>query len=79
MSSLELILSQLKQAYPDVNFQLDGDGCHFQITAIGEIFSGLNKLKRQQLLNKVLAPLIADGTIHAVNYRLYTTEEYQQQ
>ena len=67
----------LQQKYPDVEFQLQGDGCHLQIVAIGEIFSDMTRIKRQQLLNKVLKPFIQEGLLHAVNYQLLTPAEAQ--
>ena len=67
----------LQQHYPDIEFQLQGDGCHLQIVAIGEMFSGMTRIKRQQLLNKVLKPFIQEGHLHAVNYQLLTTAEAQ--
>jgi acid stress-induced BolA-like protein IbaG/YrbA len=65
----------LQTAFPDVQFVCTGDGCHFQIQAVGEVFENLNRIKRQQLLNNVLGDLINSGVIHAVNYKLFTPEE----
>ena len=72
------LLAILQKAYPDVVFQLEGDGCHFQVHAIGECFQDLTRVKRQQLLNAVLKPFLLDGSIHAVNYTLLTPIEAQQ-
>ena len=69
------LLTILQEAYPDMVFQLQGMGCHFQIKAIGECFADLNRVKRQQLLNVVLKPFFIDGSIHAVNYTLLTPTE----
>lgn len=69
------LLKTLQQMYPDVQFQLQGDGCDLQIVAIGEIFSGMTRINRQQFLNKVLSPLIQKGHLHAVNYQLLTPAE----
>lgn len=79
MTSADDILKLLNDAYPDVMFELNGDGCHFQITAIGEIFADLKKIQRQQMLNQVLSDKIADGTVHAVNYKIYSPAEVKQQ
>jgi acid stress-induced BolA-like protein IbaG/YrbA len=69
------ILALLAAAYPNVDFTLNGDGCHFQITAIGDDFLGMKKLARQKMLNNVLSPLISSGDIHAINYTILTREE----
>ena len=76
MDNQELLLL-LQQAYPEVKFQLQGDSCHLQVLAVGEIFNGLSRIKRQQLLNSVLKPLIQEGSVHAVNYKLLTSAEAQ--
>jgi len=65
----------LQQAYPQIEFELLGAGCDFQVCAVDEIFVGLTRVQRQQLLNKVLKPLLQDGRLHAVNYQLLTPEE----
>lgn len=78
MSESNDILQRLRDAYPEVDFTLEGDGCHFQIKAVGDVFSGLKKLARQKMLNKVLSPLITEGIIHAVNYQIFTPEEAKQ-
>ena len=72
------LLKRLQQAYPNVEFQLQGDGCDLRIVAISEIFFGMTRLKRQQLLNKVLKPLIQQGSLHAVTYQLLTPVEAEQ-
>ncbi len=70
-----ILLQTLQQRYPEIEFQLQGAGCHLQIVAIGEIFSGMTRIKRQQLLNNVLKPFIQKGHLHAVNYQLLTPAE----
>lgn len=72
------ILMSLETALPGVSFTLSGDGCHFHVSAVGDCFAGLRKLQRQQILNKILAPFIAEGSIHAVNYTIHTPSEIQQ-
>lgn len=71
----EILQSQL----PDCEMTVSGDGRHFEITVIGDVFEGLNAVKRQQLVYAALNPQIADGTIHAVNMKTFTKAESQQQ
>lgn len=70
----EELLKILQVAYPDVEFSVKGDGSHFNIEAKGAIFNGLTRIKQQQLLNKVLAPYVADGRLHAVIYNIKSVE-----
>ena len=54
-----------------------GEGNHYDITVIGEVFAGLRAVKKQQLVYAALSEQIADGSIHAVNIATYTPDEWQ--
>ncbi|MBL4826664.1 MAG: BolA/IbaG family iron-sulfur metabolism protein [Spongiibacteraceae bacterium] len=68
----------LQSHLPECEFTVSGDGNHFDITAIGDVFDGLNAVKRQQLLYGGLSQQIADGSVHAVNMKTFTRTEWQQ-
>lgn len=69
----------LLQAHlPDCEFQVQGEGNHYDITVIGALFEGLRPVKKQQLVYAALGDHIADGTIHAVNIRTYTPSQWQE-
>ena len=59
--------------------QVNGEGSHFDILVIGELFEGLSRVRKQQVVYKVINPLIADGSLHAVNIRTFTPEEWNAQ
>lgn len=59
----------------DCKIQVQGEGNHFQVIVIGDIFKGLNPVKRQQLVYAALNEKIADQTIHAVTIKTYTSAE----
>jgi acid stress-induced BolA-like protein IbaG/YrbA len=61
----------------DCEFQVQGEGNHYDILAIGSVFDGLRPVKKQQLVYAALSEQIADGSIHAVNIRTYTPAEWQ--
>jgi acid stress-induced BolA-like protein IbaG/YrbA len=67
----QLLESQL----PDCDIQVQGEGNKFQVLAVGEVFVGLNAVKRQQKIYQILNPQIASGAIHAVSMRLMTSSE----
>lgn len=68
----------LLQAHLDnCEFHVQGEGNHYDITAIGPVFEGLRPVKKQQLIYAALTDQIADGSIHAVNIRVFTPEEWQ--
>ena len=70
-----LLLSDL----PDCEITVEGDGRHFDIVVVGQIFSDLRPVQRQQLVYAVLRDCISDGFIHAVNMKTFTPEEWQLQ
>ena len=53
-----------------------GDG-KYLVTVIGDVFEGLNAVKRQQAIYKVLNDHITSGAIHAVTMNLMTPGESQ--
>lgn len=69
-------IEQLLQAeFPDCQISVEGGDGKYMVTAIGEVFAGLNAVKRQQAVYKVLNPHISSGAIHAVSMRLLTASE----
>ncbi len=54
-----------------------GEGCSFQVTVIGDLFLGLSHSKKQQLVYGCLTDQIADGSIHALGIKAYTTDQWQ--
>ncbi len=61
---------------PDCDVEVGGDGNHFDITVVGDVFAGLNAVKKQQLVYAGINEYIAAGTIHAVNMKTFTREEW---
>ena len=55
--------------------EVSGEGNHFDISVVGDVFEGLNAVKRQQLVYAVINEHIASGTIHAVNIKTLTRAE----
>lgn len=58
-------------------FHIQGEGCNFQVIAVGAIFEGLNPVKRQQLIYSALSEEIASGALHAVSIKTYTPSQWQ--
>ncbi len=69
----ELLDSGLEQCEVEVA----GEGSHFDVLVIGEVFADLRPVQKQQLVYGVLSERIADGSIHAVNIRTFTPAEWQ--
>ena len=56
---------------------VSGDGSHFQVIVIGELFKGMSRVKQQQTVYAPLMDYIADNRIHALSIKAYTPEEWQ--
>jgi len=55
---------------------VSGDGSHFQVIAVGEIFDGMSRVKKQQAVYAPLMEYIADNRIHALSIKAYTPQEW---
>tara|TARA_R110000823_G_scaffold91174_3_gene201101 strand:+ start:19883 stop:20119 length:237 start_codon:yes stop_codon:yes gene_type:complete len=71
------VKSLLEAQLPNCQFNVEGEGANYNIEAIGDAFEGLRPVQKQQLVYAALSENIADGSIHAVNIRTYTTTEWQ--
>ena len=67
----DLLLSELTDCKIDIK---GGDG-KFNVSVIGDVFEGLNSVKRQQMVYKILSAQIQSGAIHAVTMQLQTFAE----
>jgi len=54
---------------------VDGGDGKYQVSIVSDFFAGLNQVKRQQAIYKILNEHIASGAIHAVSMRLKTSDE----
>jgi acid stress-induced BolA-like protein IbaG/YrbA len=75
----EEIKALLETALADCEVSVGGEGNHFDILVIGEMFAGLRAVKKQQMVYAVINPYIADGSIHAVNIRTFSPPEWAAQ
>ncbi len=74
---VEDVKAQLESQLPECEFHVQGDGSHFEVTAIGEVFEELNAVKKQQLVYGALNEQIADGSVHALIIKTYTPSEWE--
>ena len=66
----------LEARLEDCDFYIQGEGCNFQVIAVGDVFDGLSPVKRQQLIYGALAEEIASGAVHAVSLKTYTPAQW---
>jgi len=71
----EQVKALLMAGLANCDIEVSGEGNHFNISVVGDVFEGLNAVKKQQLVYAVLNDAIADGSIHAVNMKTLTRAE----
>ena len=59
----------------DCQVSVEGGDGKYLVTVIGDVFEGLNAVKRQQTIYKILNAHITSGAIHAVTMSLMTVTE----
>jgi acid stress-induced BolA-like protein IbaG/YrbA len=74
----EEIKNLIETGLPHCTVMIDGDGSHFNAIVISPAFSGQNRIQKQQLVYATLKQQIADGTLHAISFKTYTPEEWDQ-
>ena len=70
-----ILIAAYRENYPETTVKVTGDGRHFAITVVSEMFTNLKKLQRQQKINQVINQYINAGVVHAVVLNLFTPEE----
>jgi acid stress-induced BolA-like protein IbaG/YrbA len=71
------ITTELNAELSDCQVTVEGGDGKYLVTVIGDVFEGLNAVKRQQTIYKILNEHIASGAIHAVTMSLTTVTESQ--
>ncbi|WP_087016654.1 BolA family iron metabolism protein IbaG [Thaumasiovibrio subtropicus] len=53
-----------------------GDGSHYEVIAVSEIFDGMSRVKKQQTIYAPLMEHIASNAIHALSIKAFTPDEW---
>lgn len=73
-------IEQQFQAIDDVSYvKVEGDGYHYQLTIVTDIFLNKSKVARQQWVYAQLKDLITSGKLHALQMKTWTKEEWGMQ
>ena len=62
-------------AIKDARVSVEGKGGKYQVQVVSALFAGLNRVKRQQAVYRILDEHIKSGAIHAVSMNLQTPDE----
>ena len=71
MQALE-VKAFLEGKLPEINVEVEVEGCNFQLNVISDEMATLSPVKRQQQIYAHLNPWIADGSIHAVTMKFFS-------
>ena len=74
----DTVKNLLAKRFDDAHIEVSIDGSHVNVLVVSSEFEGLRPVKKQQLVYAELSPLIADGTLHAVNMQTLTPSEHAQ-
>lgn len=69
------ISRMLNEALPGASVTVRGDGGKFEVEITSPVFEGLNRVKRQQTVYRILNEHIGSGAIHAVSMILKSPAE----
>lgn len=59
--------------------QVKGDGYHYQLTIVSDVFTGKSKVARQQWVYAHLKEYITAGNLHALSMQTWTKNEWEKQ
>lgn len=73
-------IENLFKANDEVDYvQVDGDGYHYQLTVVTDVFEGKPKVVRQQWVYAILNQAILSGSLHAIQMKTLTKSEWEKQ
>ncbi len=70
------IKALLEPHFEDALIEISGDGSHYDLLIVSDAFEGLMPVKKQQLVYAAINDQIADGSMHAVNMKLFTHAQW---
>jgi len=77
MISNEQLEQQLKAVPGVLHAEMRGDGYHYQLILVSDLFIGQSKVARQQWVYKQLKEYITAGSLHALSMQTWTKDEWE--
>ena len=72
------IKNKIQEAMPDATVNVSGDGYHYEVIVVTEVFSGLNRIARQKKIMGLFKQQILDGSLHALSIQAKTPQEWEE-
>jgi acid stress-induced BolA-like protein IbaG/YrbA len=74
------VLEQRLLALDGVQYvKVTGDGYHYKLILVSDVFVGLSKVARQQWVYAQLSNDIVNGSLHALSMDTWTKQEWEKQ
>ena len=73
--SNEAVVELILKTLPDAKVEVTGDGHKYQANVISADFTGLNTLKRHQMVYAAVDSAISSGALHALTIVTTTPDE----
>ncbi|MCE0555772.1 MULTISPECIES: BolA family protein [unclassified Motilimonas] len=73
------IEAKLLAALPLEACYVKGEGSHFQVIAVSDMFADMSRVKKQQAIYAPLMEEIAANTIHALSIKAFTPQQWQKE
>lgn len=77
--SPDQVRAEIQAGFPDAQVEVEGAGGKYSVVMVAAAFEGLNAVKRQQSVYKLLNAHLASGAMHAVTMHLQTPAEHAAQ
>ncbi|MFC3909628.1 BolA family protein [Legionella dresdenensis] len=77
MISNEELEQKLRNCQEVEYVKVEGDGYHYQLTIVSDVFAGKQSVARQQWVYKQLNEYITSGMVHALTMKTWTKEEWE--
>lgn len=71
--------AMVSDAIDGATVSVEGSGANYDITVVSNLFADLRAVRRQQTVYATINEAIASGSIHAVNIRTFTPDEWEAQ
>ncbi len=79
MISNEDLGSYLRSVEGINHVQVEGDGYHYHLTIVSDVFLDKSRVARQQWVYAILKDYITSGRLHALNMKTWTNAEWEKQ
>lgn len=76
---IEKIESVLRDALELEFIKVSGEGSHYKVIVVSEIFADLSRVKQQQTVYEPLSEWIASGELHALTIKAFTPEQWKRE